>query len=409
MNLAFVVQRFGADLAGGSEAHCRALARQLAPRHDVTVLTTTVRDYVTSANAYPAGETRDGNVRVIRFPVRRPRDLKRLADLTDEVTAGGAAAERQEEWFRENGPDAPGLIEHLRHHGHEYDLVLFWTFRYATTYFGLPIVADRAVLLPTAEDDPFIGLDVVPSLLRKPAGYLFLTLEEEALVCGRAGRYLSPSAIIGTGVDPVGGQPSREALTAHGIHGDYVLYLGRVDRNKGCHTLFEYYGRFAERDGVPPLILAGPAAMTVPEHPRIRALGYVSDEVRDALLAHARVLVVPSPYESLSIVLLEAWSRGVPALVNARCAVLDGQVRRANGGLSYRSEAEFAEALNYLLTRPAERDSFGRQGRAYVEREYRWPTVVERVERVLVAVYSRLQQQSLAHGPRSRGDAEVDI
>ena len=64
--------------------------------------------------------------------------------------------------------------------------------------------------------------------------------------------------------------------------------------------------------------------MQIPEHPRIRSLGYVSDDLRRALLTHARVLVVPSPYESLSIVLLEAWNHGVPALVNARCKVLHG-------------------------------------------------------------------------------------
>ena len=96
-------------------------------------------------------------------------------------------------------------------------------------------------------------------------------------------------------------------------------------------------------------MLAGPAKLQIPPHPRIRALGYVSDEVRAALLAHARVLIVPSRYESLSIVLLEGWNHAVPALVNAHCRVLAGQVTRANGGLHYRSFAEFAEALSYLL------------------------------------------------------------
>src|SRR6185436_4152321 len=126
-----------------------------------------------------------------------------------------------------------------------------------------------------------------------------------------------------------------------------------------------------------PLVLAGPAKMTIPSHPRIRALGYVSNEVRSALLTRARLLVVPSLYESLSIVLLEAWNHAVPALVNGGCKVLVGQVRRANGGLFYRSQEEFGEALRYLGAHPDERDALGRQGLAYVEREYRWPTVVD--------------------------------
>ena len=396
MKLAFVVQRFGADIAGGSEAHCRALALRLsgsitpAPGpgepHDLTVLTTCARDYVTWANAYTPGESRDHRVRVVRFPVTRTRRLKTFADLSDEVFDGGASHQRQEEWFRENGPETPALLEHLSAHGADYDLVLFWTFRYATSYFGLPRVAARAILLPTAEEDPAIRLDVLEEFFRKPAGYLFLTPEEGTLVSARAGRTLQPAATIGIGLDAAPARGADDRLTAHGIDGDYVLYLGRVDRNKGCHTLLEYFEAYAASTTAPMLVLAGPAKMQIPRHPRIHSLGYVSNELRETLLARACALVVPSRYESLSIVLLEAWNHGVPALVNAECRVLDGQVRRASGGLTYRSAAEFHEALECLVTNRRMRDQFGRQGLAYVEREYRWPTVLARVEALLKEV-----------------------
>lgn len=386
MTLAFVVQRYGADIAGGSEAHCREFARRLSTRHDLTVLTTCARDYVTWENAYPAGESMDDAVRVIRFPVRRPRRLASFADVSDEVFGGPAPPARQEEWFRENGPDAPALLAHLRAHGRSYDLVLFWTFRYAPSFFGLPLVADRAVLLPTAEEDRAVYLDVLEDYFQKPAGYLFLTREEEALVRTRAGRLLVPSAIVGIGLEPATRTESRQLLRSHGLPDDYLLYLGRVDRNKGCHTLLEYFEEYAaHHDGI-SLVLAGPATLRVPDHPRIRATGYVSDDLRSALLSHARALMVPSPYESLSIVLLEAWNHSVPALVNARCKVLDGQVRRANGGLTYRSPGEFREALDYLLCHPVEREALGRQGLAFVDLEYRWPIVLERTERLLAEV-----------------------
>jgi glycosyltransferase involved in cell wall biosynthesis len=388
VKLAFVVQRFGADIAGGSEAHCRDLAHRLSASHDVTVLTSTARDYVSWANAYPAGASRDGRVTVVRFPVRRGRRMTSFADISDEVFDGGAAPARQDQWFRENGPDCPDLLAHLAARGHEYDLVLFWTFRYATTYFGLPLVADRAILLPTAEDDPAVRLEVLEPFLARPAGYLFLTPEEEALIAWRAGRRLRPSAIVGTGIERAQAH-SPEPLRGIDIAGDYVLYVGRVDRNKGCRTLLDYFEAYSPSRPELTLVLAGPATMTIPAHPRIRALGYVPDERREALLAGARALVVPSRYESLSIVLLEAWNHAVPAVVNEECAVLDGQVRRANGGLVYRSAAGFAEALDYLVTQPQARDTLGRQGLAYVEREYRWPTVLARVEHVLREVASR--------------------
>jgi len=389
LKLAFVVQRYGADIAGGSEAHCRELAQRLSPRHDITVLTTCARDYITWENALPAGEAVQGGVRVVRFPVSRRRRLKRFAEVSDEVFGTGVPRERQEEWFHENGPDAPALIDHLRAHGTAYDAVLFWTFRYAPSYFGLPLVADRAILLPTAEEDDAIGLEVLEEYFQKPAGFLFLTPEEETLVSTRAGKLLQPSATIGMGVEPAGAAAGRAVLDGLAIPEKYVLYLGRVDRNKGCTTLLTYFQEYAAEAPNATLVLAGPVNMPIPEHPRIRALGYVSDSVRTALLEHAQAIVIPSPYESLSIVLLEAWNHAVPALVNGRCKVLAGQVRRANGGLYYRSALEFQEALTCLLTKAERRNALGRQGLAYVDREYRWPTVLARVEGVLAQVTAR--------------------
>src|SRR6185436_7908412 len=55
VKLACVVQRYGADIAGGSELHCRDLAKRLAARHEITVLTSCARDYVTWENSYPPG------------------------------------------------------------------------------------------------------------------------------------------------------------------------------------------------------------------------------------------------------------------------------------------------------------------------------------------------------------------
>jgi glycosyltransferase involved in cell wall biosynthesis len=402
VKLACVVQRYGADIAGGSEAHCRAVAERLAQRHDVTVLTSCSKDYVTWANAYPPGERVEDGVHVRRFPVRRTRKLGPFADLSDEVFDGPAPPERQRAWFAENGPDVPGLLDYLRAHGRDYDLVLFWTFRYSPSFFGVPLVADRAVLVPTAEEDRALDLDVLQDFFRLPAGYVFLTPEEAALVEARAAATLQPATIIGMGLDAAPPAPDDTALASLGVSGAYLLYLGRVDRNKGCHTLIDYFVEYADTPPAPgsrlpasgfdnevTLVLAGPAKIRIPDHPRIRALGYVSDEARHALLCGARALVVPSPYESLSIVLLEAWNRGVPALVNAHCSVLKGQVRRANGGLFYRSQREFAEELDYLLTHEAERAALGRQGLAYVEREYRWPTVLARVETLLAQVHAR--------------------
>ena len=392
MKLACVVHRFGADIAGGSEGHCRLVSEHLAARHDVTIVTTCAKDHITWRNHYPPGESRLGPLRVLRFPVARERHLHQFMDLSDRVFADRASVDEQEQWFRENGPDAPELLEYLGAYGHEFDRVLFWSYRYANTYFGLPYVADRAILVPTAEEDPLIHVDAVRTLFSQPRGFLFLTPEEQALVAARAPAGQT-SAVVGCGIDPAADTANLAALDALQLRDPFLLYLGRIDPNKGCGTLMRHFLRHAElrkereasAERNVQLVMAGPSSMPIPAHPLIRPLGFVEDDVREALLSRARALVMPSPFESLSMVLLEAWNHGLPALVNARCKVLRGQVERANGGLYYGTAAEFMAALDYLLDRPDEARQLGAQGLAYVEREYRWPTVMAKVERVLEA------------------------
>ncbi len=386
MKLACVVHRFGADIAGGSEGHCRLIAEHLAAHHDVTIVTTCARDHITWRNHYPPGETREGGgLRVLRFPVVREREMRRFMDLSDLIAADRATAAEQTEWFRENGPDAPELLDYLRTHGGEYDRVLFWAYRYFDSWFGLPLVADRAVLVPTAEEDPLIHADALRPFFSLPKAFLFLTPEEQTLVGDRvpAGR---PTAVIGSGLDRPPDAVDLSPLDALRLDDPFVLYLGRVDPNKGCQTLIRHFLRYAETGRNVHLVMAGPASMAIPDHPRIRPLGFVSDRVREALLRKARALVIPSPYESLSMVLLEAWNHGLPALVNARCKVLRGQVERADGGLYYGNAIEFIAGLDYLLARPEDARQLGRQGLAYVEREYRWPVVIAKVEALLQAV-----------------------
>lgn len=395
LRLCCVVHRFGADIAGGSEGHCRAIAERLAVRHDVTILTTTAKDHVTWRNDYPAGRSEYGALHVHRFPVVRPRAIRAFADISEAVFAGDASLDTQIAWFRQNGPEAPELLAHLDAHGHDYDLVLFWSFRYYQSFFGVPIVADRAVLVPTAEEDPAIRIGALSRFFSQPAGMVYLTPEEQMLVERQIEGRVPASCVIGCGLEPPRAH-DRGALASVGVTPPYVLYLGRIDPNKGCETLLRFYTRWADRlptaggsDTRPrsiPLVMAGPQNMAVPSYPAVRALGYVDAPVRDALLGEASLLVVPSPYESLSMVLLEAWNHAVPALVNARCRVLEGQARRAGGALAYRNYDEFAVALDRLLGDEPMARQLGAAGRAYVEETYRWPHVMETLDRFLVSL-----------------------
>jgi glycosyltransferase involved in cell wall biosynthesis len=387
MKLACVVHRFGDEIAGGSETHCRMIAERLAATHDVTVLTTCAKDHVTWRNAYPPGTSRSGALHVERFPVVRERQLERFAQISTVAFRPDASIDQQHQWFRENGPDAPQLLEYIKDHGARFDRILFWSYRYFPTFFGAPLVPERAVLVPTAEEDPLIRLSVLATFFSLPAGYLFLTPEEGDLVRRRAGSGLPPSRVIGSGLDPAPAHADRLPLDDLGIVAPFALYLGRIDRNKGCERLLRYFDRYLSLGGPPvQLVMAGPSNMRIPDHPLVKPLGFVDGRLREALLAQARVLVMPSPFESLSLALLEAWNHGLPVLVNGRCSVLKGQVLRADGGLYYRNDDEFATALRCLLGAPDLARQLGRQGLAYVNREYRWPIVMQKIEDLLAAV-----------------------
>lgn len=384
MKLACVVHRYGDDIAGGSEAHCRHIAERLADRHDVTVLTTCARDHISWRNEFAPGETVSGRLRVRRFPVVRTRSLHRFHDISEQAFSGTATAAVQEEWFRENGPDSPALVDYLEAHGREFDRVLFWAFRYYDVYFGLPKVAERAILVPTAEDDPVIRMEASARLLSLPAGFVYLTPEEQELVERRLTGPLPPSCIVGSGLEPVSEAADATALTGLNVSSPFLLYLGRIDPNKGCETLLRHFIRYKqEHDDKLQLVMAGPVNMPKPDHPDVKWLGFVDERVREALLATAAMLVVPSRYESLSLVLLEAWNRGVAAIVNGHCSVLKGQALRSNGALYYRNYDEFARVVEYVLERPEVARELGQQGLAYVEREYRWPHVIAKIEDLL--------------------------
>jgi glycosyltransferase involved in cell wall biosynthesis len=386
LRLAFVIQRYGLEVGGGAELHCRWLAGRLAARHQVRVVTTTALDYLEWKNHYAAGDTVVDGLPVARHRVERPRSTSRFAALSLTVFGGDHTRGDEIEWVEENGPFAPGLVRALPDL-RDVDLFVFYCYRYYQTFFGLPEVADRAVLVPTAEEDPAIELPVFHALLRRPRGILYLTPEERSLVHTAAGNAAVPSEVIGSGVNIPSGHPAVDVRARFGIDGPFLLYAGRIDRNKGADRLFTDYERLrAEWPDVPPLVLIGTAALPIPDHPKIRHLGFVSEDEKFALIRACDVLLMPSPYESLSVVVLEAWAMGRPVLVNAACRVLEGQCIRSGGGLFYRGHSEFAAALRRLATDAPLRAALGAAGQAYVRAEYDWTVVERRTEDFLAGL-----------------------
>jgi len=356
---------------------CRMVAEHMGSRWEIDVVTTCARSYITWENEYEPGVASLNGVTVRRFPVDQPRDTRVQAELQPRIQPSNSHTRDDEmRWMRAQGPYSTPLLRYLRERRLEYDGFFFFTYLYCTTCLGLPLVADRAILVPTAHDEDWLDLKIIKELFSQPQGFVFLTPEEQALVHTRFGNEAIPSVITGIGMEePRDADPER-FRRRHGIRGRFVLYLGRVDQFKGCPEMFDFFIKSrSTRSSEVTLVLIGPVAVGVPAHPNIVVLGALGEQDKHDALASAEALIQPSLYESLSIVLLEAWLAGTPVLVNGRCAVLKGQCRRAQGGLWYDTEYEFDEALSLLLSDGDLRQRLAANGKRYVEANYSWERI----------------------------------
>jgi glycosyltransferase involved in cell wall biosynthesis len=268
-----------------------------------------------------------------------------------------------------------------------FDAILFFTYLYYPTCEGLRAAPERSLLVPTCHDEPPLRFHLYDEVFARPRGFAFLTPPEEALVRRRFHVGARPARVAGMGVE-LGPPPDVDAFRArHRVEGRYLAYAGRIDAGKGCGEMIAAFQRYRrERDGRLELLLMGRLALGEPLGDGVRYLGYLPEEDKRAALAGADVVLCPSPYESLSIVLLEAFAVGRPALVNARSEVLLDHCRRANAGLFYEDEEEFVEALDLLRRDDALRRALGRNGRAYVNAEYAWDKVLSRYRELIAAV-----------------------
>ncbi len=389
MKLAVVVQRYGVDIHGGAELEARVVAERLAKHASVEVLTTCARDYLHWKNEFQAGVEQVRGITVRRFPVARTRHLADFARRSHRVFEERHSIADELRWLQSQGPVSPGLVRHVRQVRQDVDFFLFFCFRYYPSFYGARAAADRAVLVPTAERDPAVGLSVFGPVIRGARAVVYNSYEERALIQNVSGRS-GPSAVIGVGSEaPERPQPWR-FRNKFNMRGPFAVYVGRLDANKGCATLFDYFVRYAKRhpEGL-SLVLVGKGPLAVPQHPRIRSVGYLPDEEKFDAIAAADVLIMPSPYESLSIVTLEAWALGKPVLVNGRCDVLRGQVVRSGGGLYYETFEDFVEGLYALEGTGPLGHLLGSTGREYYRRHYAWPVV----ERKYLELFDRLKRE----------------
>ncbi len=381
--LGIVVQRCHESVVGGAEALAWQYASLLKDKYEVDVLTTTAVDAAYWANALPEGEqVRDG-ITIRRFHVDigyTPYRSKLFGYLLQDfskyqlgVTRANGRGEAttkagthlpwsislQEELIRHIGPFSKSLIGFIKENYSQYSTLIFVTYLYPTSYFGLlQVPPGFALFAPTLHDEQPAYLSAYKHAARRAGSLIWLSQGEQRLSFSLWGELRG--SVVGMKIDAKPRSPQQESTP-------YLLYSGRIDPNKGCGELFDYFLQFKEEHPSNlRLVLTGKDDIAIPDHPDIDFRGFVSEEEKFALMAGASVYMMPSAKESFSIVTLEAMAQKAPVLASGASEVIVDHIRRSEGGKIYDEYSGFASALAELMRDANLRREMGERGREYV-------------------------------------------
>ena len=385
--ICFVIQRYGLDVNGGAELQCRLFAERLKEFYTVEVLTTKAKDSLTWKNEYSADEEYINGIRVIRMENDRERNLKQFSRLNGSFMQKILGnPEKEKEWLIEQGPYCPKLVRYIQDHRDDYDVFIFSTYLYYPTVFGIRKVLDKAILIPEAHDEPYINMAVLRDVFRKPKALLYNTEVEKNMVEALFLNGKVRNATAGIGIDADLSGDAQAGKEKYGLD-KYLVYIGRVEEGKQCGKLFQYFLEYKKRNRNDlRLVLIGKKGMPVPADKDIVALGFIDEKDKCDLLTGAQALVLPSEFESLSMVVLEAMKLQIPVVVNGKCAVVKSHCTKSNGGLYYLNYFEFEGILNWLFSHPEESRVMGQNGAEYVQNNYEWNVITGKIRNLIEAV-----------------------
>ncbi|UCH95569.1 MAG: glycosyltransferase family 4 protein [Candidatus Aminicenantes bacterium] len=382
IRVGIVVQRYGQEVVGGAESLARGIAERLnASGGDVTVFTTTAREYITWKNEFNPGDSILKGVIIKRFPVEKQRDIYAFNQFSDEFFNQKPEERDEMKWIHEQGPYSPALIEGICKAQPDLDVFLFFTYLYYPTIEGLKVVEKPVVLFPTAHDEPPIYLNLMKDVFKRPDALFFLTGAEMDFV-KKTFQPNNITALIRTGTDIKENIDENLFKRDYLQYAPYILYAGRIEKGKGLEPVFEAYGEIKKRRLI-DFVLIGKKLMDIPVIEGLKYVGFVSEEEKLSAFKGAVASVQPSPLESLSITTLESFSQETPVLVNKKSAVLCEHIELSGGGFTYDNIDEFIRHFYTLYDQRKIRKQMGLKGYHYVKEYFSWEVVIENIKKEL--------------------------
>ena len=383
--VALVTPWFGPDTRGGAEDQARDLAHAIhAQGADVEVWTTTGRDSFTERTAehYPAGLSDWKGLPIRRWPMAAPAMgippvVRRLA-----ARSGRRLPEHPAHEINLLGslPNSDGLYEHLLSHPER--RCIFMPYPMGLSYWGSFLAQGRAYHIPCLHDEPYAYYSTYREMLRRAQATIFNSRPERDLALRLYELDPAKTSVAGEGIDLNRVGDAARFRQQYGLGAEPILlYVGGADWGKHVPQLLAYFREWKAETGRPlRFVRIGAGELNAPSilAPWVLDLGFVEPQTKYDAYAAANVFCQLSTIESFSIVLMESWLQGRPALVNADCPVTTDFVLRSGGGIPCQGYREWASSLSYLLDRPELSAAMGAAGREFVLRECRWNEVAQR-------------------------------
>lgn len=404
--IAFTIFRYGEGIFGGTEAHCRMLAERLRPYYQVEILTTTIRRPGAPELDFPAGETVENGILVRRFKTeaaartRRQRIPEKQKGPTHPLSSGpventlsaGVAAPRLDHECRSRTPllrmsrRVRALAGKIRpEHKDEYAAILPVCYYFSSTVCTVLAAPEKCILIPTAHPEKPLYYAIYTQIFTRVAHIAFNTAAERRLCRRIFGCRMSPNSLVGCGIEKAAPAAWDSVKSRYGLPEHYVLYVGRMHPQKISNVISDFLRYKQEHGGDIKLVMAGPGDPKIATvvSPEIIFTDAVSEAEKSALIRHATVMVNPSQLESLSLLLLEALSNGIPMLVNGKCRVMKDHCKSSGAAFWYDSSRDFRNKLHRLISDPELRRTMSEKGPAYVREHYDWSVIIPKLRTLI--------------------------
>jgi glycosyltransferase involved in cell wall biosynthesis len=410
--LAFIVQRYGLEVNGGAEYHCRIVVEKLKDIYDIEVLTSCATDYLTWADEYPEGETAINNVKVRRFASGLTRDWPKfksigrklrkrkpyqkilrflgLLSFYERIIPASIANDDYEKWIQYQGPYLPKLIEYLNQNQQNYCALIFFTYLYYPTIYGIKVAPEKSILIPTAHDEPPIYFPFFKKFFNTPKAILYNTISEKRFVNRMFNNDNIYSDIVGVGIEPVEPAVVYDVKEVLKTDCEYLIYIGRIDASKGCKILCNYFLDYKKTGNKNiKLVFVGQTFMQIPVDDDIIAMGFIDEDIKIALLKNAMALIIPSFYESLSLVTLESMAYGIPVIANKDCEVLKDHIENSHAGFLFNDYKSFEKALDTIVSPQFDVSILSANAKKYVAENYTWDVTIKKYQKAIAQVSPR--------------------